>query len=263
MGPSALDVRPSGATQMASGAETRRWLRGRAGVRIIPDAWLVVSMGREPTQAFGARMTPGTSLAVIVSGIPHRTEHPTRPSSPTFVARSMREGLVRFEVAAPNAHRVEISGDFSGWEPVALASVSGGKWRADVRAESGMHRLLMRRGRRRVDSAAGPSRRARRAARGCRCGDGRVTFRALGGMCSCCVGIRTKPPGRVHRNGPRGTTAAADTKEEHVTRHPLILLAGLAAVAAFAGCSQQPTSPRTATVLSGLPAGGNGGPIDT
>jgi hypothetical protein len=134
----------SGATQMASGAETRRWLRGRAGVRIIPDAWLVVSMGREPTQAFGARMTPGTSLAVIVSGIPHRTEHPTRPSSPTFVARSMREGLVRFEVAAPNAHRVEISGDFSGWEPVALASVSGGKWRADVRAESGMHRLLMR-----------------------------------------------------------------------------------------------------------------------
>ena len=48
-----------------------------------------------------------------------------------------------------------------------------------------------------------------------------------------------------------------------MTRHPLILLAGLAAVAAFAGCSQQPTSPRTATVLSGLPAGGNGGPIDT
>jgi len=134
----------SGATQMASGAETRRWLRGRAGVRIIPDAWLVVSMGREPTQAFGARMTPGTSLAVIVNGIPRRTERPTRPSSAAFVARAMKTGLIRFEVVAPNAHRVEISGDFSGWEPVALESVSNGKWRADVHAATGVHRLLMR-----------------------------------------------------------------------------------------------------------------------
>ena len=47
-----------------------------------------------------------------------------------------------------------------------------------------------------------------------------------------------------------------------MTRHLLILLTGLAVLVAFAGCSQQPTSPRTAAIVSNLP-GGNGGPIDT
>jgi hypothetical protein len=104
----------------------------------------VLSMGHEPTQAFGARMTPGTSLAVIVSGVPSRTERRARPSPATFTARTLRAGLIRFEVVAPNAQRVEISGDFSAWEPVTLESASGGRWRAEVRAESGAHRLLMR-----------------------------------------------------------------------------------------------------------------------
>src|SRR4249920_2629630 len=80
----------------------------------------------------------------------------------------------------------------------------------------------------------------------------------------CCVEIRTKPPGRVHRTGPRGPSPRLTSQEdEHVKRHLLILLAGVVALAAFAGCSQQPTSPRTATALSGLPAGGSGGSTDT
>jgi hypothetical protein len=49
-----------------------------------------------------------------------------------------------------------------------------------------------------------------------------------------------------------------------VTRHPLtLLLAGVVALAAFAGCGQQPTSPHTAALVADLPTGGNGDPGDT
>jgi hypothetical protein len=46
-------------------------------------------------------------------------------------------------VRAPGAHRVEVMGDFTGWEPLELAA-SGELFSADVAIAAGTHRLVVR-----------------------------------------------------------------------------------------------------------------------
>ncbi len=48
-------------------------------------------------------------------------------------------GLLRFEL--PAAQRVEIAGDWTGWEPVPLQRESGGRWILRVTLPAGVHRF--------------------------------------------------------------------------------------------------------------------------
>jgi 1,4-alpha-glucan branching enzyme len=55
-------------------------------------------------------------------------------------------GGSRYEltVVAPNARRVEISGDFTNWKPVALRRAADGRWTATLDLAVGTHRMNAR-----------------------------------------------------------------------------------------------------------------------
>jgi 1,4-alpha-glucan branching enzyme len=54
------------------------------------------------------------------------------------------ERAVRFTVSAPDAGLVEIAGDFTDWQPVALARGSPGMWEGVLHISRGIHRIAVR-----------------------------------------------------------------------------------------------------------------------
>ena len=61
-----------------------------------------------------------------------------------FRAISDAGGLVHLAVRAAGATHVEIAGDFTHWNPIALQRAKDGWWRASVRAGRGIHQLSVR-----------------------------------------------------------------------------------------------------------------------
>jgi len=53
-------------------------------------------------------------------------------------------GSRTFRVRAPTAHRVEVTGDFSGWLPVPLARNTDGWWTAPARLAPGTQQIAVR-----------------------------------------------------------------------------------------------------------------------
>jgi 1,4-alpha-glucan branching enzyme len=49
-----------------------------------------------------------------------------------------------FVVRAPGATRVEVTGDFSNWEPVALSRAETGEWSAVLQLTRGTYRFNVR-----------------------------------------------------------------------------------------------------------------------
>lgn len=90
---------------------------------------------------FGARPNPAAILASHVQGVPRRRGATTRPrleiASPPNGPRVLR-------VHAPDARSVEVMGDFTSWEPVALTRGAGGWWTTRVPITRGMHQLNIR-----------------------------------------------------------------------------------------------------------------------
>lgn len=53
-------------------------------------------------------------------------------------------GATRLAITAPDARRVELAGDWNGWEPVPATRAPDGTWYADVRVARGEHRYAFR-----------------------------------------------------------------------------------------------------------------------
>jgi hypothetical protein len=77
---------------------------------------------------------------------PSRTTPITRPlpwPDATFEVRDRGEGIREIIVNAPAATAVEITGDFTDWEPLALTKESG-RWRVRIALPAGVHRVNLR-----------------------------------------------------------------------------------------------------------------------
>jgi 1,4-alpha-glucan branching enzyme len=61
-----------------------------------------------------------------------------------FHAELESNGTVLVRVSAPSAQTVEVSGDFTGWSPVALSRQSGDWWSVSVPMIKGDHQIAMR-----------------------------------------------------------------------------------------------------------------------
>ena len=90
--------------------------------------------GRYFTVSMRLRSTRGAAPAVVAEPVaPVRRFGVTRLSS----------GATRIRVVAPTARRVEIAGDFTSWEPVAL-TLTNGVWSVDLVIPGGAHEVSVR-----------------------------------------------------------------------------------------------------------------------
>src|SRR6266480_3775735 len=132
---------------------------GSATVTINAEAAFVLSAGRYPTDvASGSIAGRYVTAALRVGTIRVRKPAPpilsTEAPAPigsdgteTRLAIQTRPDDVLLTIYAPQAHTVEISGDFTDWQPVPLSRdpADHESWVGTFRISSGMHRINVRR----------------------------------------------------------------------------------------------------------------------
>jgi hypothetical protein len=102
---------------------------------------LVASMANAPR----ARWMLGVGLSAATG----RRTHDAPPAPPPatterFTAIRVSPGRYRLVAHLPDATRVELASDLTGWKPVAMRRGSGDDWSAELPASSGPHRISLR-----------------------------------------------------------------------------------------------------------------------
>lgn len=148
----------------------RLWSRGgghgvygevSGGIALSPWLSVIVSGGRyatDPTR--GSVSGRYLGVALRMTALPHRQRLtlPIRPSSATHHSapdpadpgatsvelRSCHCDGMEFVVRTPMATRVEVTGDFSNWEPVTLSRTESGEWSAVLQLSRGTYRFNVR-----------------------------------------------------------------------------------------------------------------------
>ena len=120
-------------------AEGTWWLGERIG--------LVGTVGRQPTDPSLAATGEGFLRVGFRAALERRRRaaEPVTPSRPAagLRARRVQGEWVEFTLAAPEAHRVEIMGDFTDWSPVSMEQRRK-VWWVRLAATPGLHRLNVR-----------------------------------------------------------------------------------------------------------------------
>jgi hypothetical protein len=106
-----------------------------AGIRIgkMPGSWdrsdvaLQQSMGASPVPT----VTPVDEVVSV-------------PANPVLQVSSDEAGQTVLIVSAPNATLIEIAGDFTNWEPLALSKRSGGSWGTTLLLKPGIYETNIR-----------------------------------------------------------------------------------------------------------------------
>lgn len=148
-----LTLELSGGHRSIQGSDPERWIGGSAELGIGGPLTLVASAGGFPSDM--AQGFPGgryLTLGMRVGGR-HRSALPMRDApriarplpwpGASLAVRDLGDGRRRLIVAAPGAQRVEVAGDFSDWEPVALTR-DGRLWKAELPLPPGIHKLNIR-----------------------------------------------------------------------------------------------------------------------
>ena len=127
------------------GEGTATWTLGRRTA-------VLLSVGRYPTDAVsgsiaGRYVTGALRLgAVSPRARAPRTLAVDVPAGGTRLAVQLQTDGVLLSVSAPGAAAIEISGDFTDWQPVRLSRQAGGDvWVGTFRIAGGMHRINVRR----------------------------------------------------------------------------------------------------------------------
>jgi hypothetical protein len=141
-------------SNIPSESTSKSWGSGTVTAWLASRLALVASAGTYPvdlTQGF-----PGGRFASIAIRFGTRRYPPATPSIndlstaaasrsvSRFETRNVSGGLREIRIQAPNAHAVEIMGDFTSWHPISLENVGGGWWSASLGIPQGIHELNMR-----------------------------------------------------------------------------------------------------------------------
>ena len=121
--------------------QTTRWLAPGLGLtlgfRSAGPRWLDERFVERPGAELGLRLEPGGGSSW--SG-------PTRKPSLAGARSSMvriGDGRYAVRVRAPEAGRVALRGDFTGWEPVKLRPAGPGWWEVVIEMAPGLHQLQL------------------------------------------------------------------------------------------------------------------------
>lgn len=122
--------------------ESRMFGGGRLALAVTPAVALIGAAESYPSNRLtgtpgGRAFTAGLSLSL---GGPRGLRPLPQPAG---VPRPPA-GATRLALAAPEASRVEVAGDWNGWQPVALTRSTNGVWYADLPILPGVYRYAYR-----------------------------------------------------------------------------------------------------------------------
>ena len=140
-------------------ASAKSWASITALARITPRVGIVASGGTypiDPTQGFPGGRFVSLALRLATNGSrsqppPRGTDDDVRPETPLagvtgFSAQRDKSGELTLRVVSPGARSVEITGDFTNWVPLQLATDSGavGTWSVTLPINSGKYEMNIR-----------------------------------------------------------------------------------------------------------------------
>lgn len=118
---------------------TQAWWRVRALVPLSDVAGIEVGANRNPANVvLGLPGGRETTLGLRVAW-PDRTRQPR--AIPRVVVERQDARHVRIVLTLPGASRARLMGEFTGWRPVDLESLGGGKYAASFFATTGTYRI--------------------------------------------------------------------------------------------------------------------------
>ena len=100
--------------------------------------------GRYTALSMRIATRPPALRDALARSVRYPTPSVVRPVVATFDVKRNRDGTVRIRVRAPGAGSVELVGDFTDWDPLALERTIGDTWQIILPLASGTHRLNIR-----------------------------------------------------------------------------------------------------------------------
>jgi len=136
-----------GTRYAATNQPNETWGQVQSAVSLAPTIALIASAGVRPSSAaygigrsrfmeLGARVSPGALRRP-------RLPRGVRPAAATFQVEDDRGGR-RLRVRVPGARSVELAGDFTNWQPVALRQGDTDEWEVTLPIAPGVHRVAIR-----------------------------------------------------------------------------------------------------------------------
>jgi hypothetical protein len=124
------------------------WMRATATIGLSARLSLVATGGSDPSRVwFGMPASHFVSLGLRVAA-PAMARPPAaaavRPSVADFNVRRADADTYLITLHVPNARTVELSGDFTGWRPIAMQQASPDVWQTTASLSFGAHRVNVR-----------------------------------------------------------------------------------------------------------------------
>ena len=148
----------SGSRRPTDAGDRSVWGNGSAAVWLMPWLAVTASGGTYPldlTQGFpggrygsvGLRLTTRSRTASPEWEGRHGREltNPAEFGIADFEVRAAAAGIWTVRVRAPGARSVELSGDFTSWDPVSLSAAGDGWWTARLPIRRGTYQVSVRR----------------------------------------------------------------------------------------------------------------------
>lgn len=124
------------------------WGQIQSTFSLGPEVALITSTGVRPSSAaYGIARSRFVELGFRVSpGALRRPRLPSgvRPTAAAFQVDDAEHGARRLRIRVPGARSVELSGDFTNWQPVSLSHGDGDQWETTLVIAPGMHRVAIR-----------------------------------------------------------------------------------------------------------------------
>jgi hypothetical protein len=130
------------------GASIAWWIHDRLALTAAGGAYPVDYAQGLPSGTFGSlgiRVSTGRlSRARRINEPLDLLLPPIRPGAPGLAFERLGDGSARITVGNVDAQRVELMGDFTGWEPIALPRSGEREWAATLPVPAGIHRVNLR-----------------------------------------------------------------------------------------------------------------------
>ncbi len=126
----------------------RRWAQVSALVKLTPDLSAFAALGSRAAEQYlvAPAESPRASMGFQISHWRASEVQPlvVRAQASGWSVRRVDEGAYAITLRAPGARLVEVSGDFTDWQPVTLQRAGRDRWVATVTMDPGVHHANLR-----------------------------------------------------------------------------------------------------------------------
>jgi hypothetical protein len=124
------------------------WAQAQGSYALASDIALIAAGGVHPSSAaYGVSRARFMQLGFrIAPSALWKPRLPTgvRPAAAAFEVKDAAQGQRTLRIRVPSGRSVELSGDFTGWKPIALTRADDDRWEATLAIAPGMHRVAVR-----------------------------------------------------------------------------------------------------------------------